>query len=181
MSQGGALDRIEIRSSLSTMTAWVVAFVVFGAGTSFCTPSEADPSATPGASWLITGIVLVVGLVILARTATSRSPRIILDTTGIFWRDGSSKIYETLAWPEIVTASIEPGGEDEVKRLRLHLEPRPALESVATERHRRWVDISLDTVDIHERRLRRVINQLAPHLFTGAARDTPHVGSPQNP
>jgi hypothetical protein len=171
MSLGVAPDRIEIRTSLDVVVASVVALVVIGAGLSFWEPFDTAASADPGSAWLISGLVLVVVLITLARVFTNRSPRIILDAKGVSWREGMSRIYETLAWPEILSATIEPGGEDEIKRLRLHLGSRPVLETVASEGVRRWVDISLDTVDIHDRRLRRVINQLAPHLFIGSARD----------
>lgn len=165
-----APDRVEVRTALGEVATYVVAFVVLGSGLSFCAPFDTGPPIAAGSRWPIFAMLLAAGLFILARTLTNRSPRIILDATGIFWREDRNKIYEALPWPQILSATIEPGGEDEIKRLRLHLEPLPALERVASEGVRRWVDISLDTVDIHERRLRRVINQLAPHLFTGAAR-----------
>lgn len=166
-----APDRVEIRTALGEVVVYVVAFVVLGSGLSFCSPFDSGPFADSASPWLIGGIALMIGLFSLVRALTNRSPRIILDATGILWREGRRKIYGSLSWPEIHSATIEPGGEDEIKRLRLHLGPRPALESVASEGVRRWVDISLDTVDIHDRRLRRVINQRAPHLFTGAARN----------
>lgn len=171
MSQDAAPGRIEVRTSVNEVVIGVVACIALLSGLSFCSSFDSEPPAASEGLWLIVGLALVIGLVVVARTLANRSPRIILDASGIFWREGSSRIYETLAWPEIVSATIEPGGEDEVRRLRLHLKPLPALERVASEGPRRWVDISLDTVDIHERRLRRVINQLASHLFPGAARD----------
>lgn len=177
MTLDAAPDRIEIRTSLNQVAAGAVGFVALAAGLSFCAPQDPVSPGTPMTPWVITGCALAAVLLTLARALTNRSPRIILYASGIFWREDRNRIYETLAWPEIVSATIEPGSEDEVKRLRLHLEPRPALERVASEGARRWVDISLDTVDIHERRLRRVINQLAPHLFPGAARGRLSLGA----
>lgn len=165
-----APEKVEIRTALGEVVFGVVAFVVLTSGVSFCSTLEARPPADSGNPWLITGAVLVVGLFVLARMLSNRAPRIILDATRILWREGAGKIYESLPWPEIVSATIEPGGEDEIKRLRLHLGPRPALESVASGGVRRWVDISIDAIDIHERRLGRLINERAPHLFRGAAR-----------
>lgn len=170
MSQDAAPGRTEVRTSVNQVVTGVVACIALVSGLTFCSSFDSEPPAAPAGQGLIVGLALVFCLVVLVRTFANRSPRIILDATGIFWREDSNKIYETLAWPEIVSATIEPGGENEVRRLRLHLAPRPALERVASEGARRWVDISLDTVDIHERRLRRVINRLAPHLFPGAAR-----------
>jgi hypothetical protein len=163
-------DKVEIRTSLRQTTAILIGSVALAAGLSFCSPRDPISPGTPAMPWVITGFALAGGLFYLVPALANRSPRIILDATGILWREGSNKIYESLSWPEIVSASIEPGDENEEKRLRLHLEPRSALERVASEGPRRWVDISIDTVDIHEGRLRRVINQFAPHLFTGAAR-----------
>ncbi len=164
-------DKVEIRTSLGEVAVGVVAFAVLAFGVSFCSTLDTEAPADSGNPWLITGIVLVAGLFVLVRVLTNRAPRIILDATGVLWREGASKIYEALPWPEVLSATIEPGDEDEVKRLRLHLGPRPALESVASEHMRRWVDISIDAIDIHERRLRRLVNERAPHLFRGAARN----------
>jgi hypothetical protein len=170
MSQGVAPDRIEIRTALDQVVIGVVTCIALAGGFAVFSPFDSGPPVAPEGRWLICGLALAIGLAVLARTLANRSPRIILDATGVFWREGSQKIYATLAWPEILSATIEPGGEDEIKRLRLHLGSRPVLETVASEGVRRWVDISLDTVDIHDRRLRRVVNQLAPHLFIGSAR-----------
>ena len=165
-----ARDKVEVRTSLGKTVVGIVGMILLCAGLSFCSSFDTEPPADSAGRWLIAGGALIVGLAVLIRTLTNRAPRIILNATGVFWREGASKIYEALPWSEIRSASIEPGGEDEVKRLRLLLPPRPALESVASEGPRRWVDISIDTVDISERRLRRAINQRAPHLFPGAAR-----------
>ena len=172
MSQAASPNRIEIRTSPNTIIASVVALPVVLVGLRFCSAPEPGASTEPEHGWLILGLALAAILSGVILSLRDRSPRIILDADQIFWREGRNKIHEALAWSEIRRASIEPGSEDVDRRLRLFFFPRPALESVASERTRGWVDISIDAVDISERRLRRVINQRAPHLFTGAARDT---------
>ena len=161
--------RIEIGTSRLQVIALAVMIATMIGGLSFCA-NTGRPSVTLMSPWPIFGVVFLVAACVLAPSFLNTSPRIILDETTISWRDSLHKIYQALSWTEIVSASIEPGGEDEVRRLRLFLPPRPALESVASEGARRWVDISIDAIDLHERRLRRLINERAPHLFPGAAR-----------
>jgi hypothetical protein len=98
-----------------------------------------------------------------------RGPRLVISAERVGWREAGQKDLRHVAWSQIQSARLEPAFHQTPLRLRLVLTSSSALEIVASDDQRRYVDIPIDGITLSPASLKLFIHQAAPHLFAPSA------------
>jgi hypothetical protein len=113
--------------------------------------------AIPPGGWPLVAIFLVVCLISSLWTFTDLGPRLVVRDDGLLWRDWPSRRLSFTAWSRFSKARIiEHRRRADLFWLRLDL---------VDGEDRRYVQVTLEGLDVDEDDLRRAINLRAPHLF----------------